>query len=66
MRWHKEGIRENVRVMGHPSDGEAWKMLDSFNTYFASDAKNVCIGLETDGFSSFSTNASPYSLEEKT
>jgi hypothetical protein len=23
MRWHKEGIRENDRVMGHPSDGEA-------------------------------------------
>jgi hypothetical protein len=23
MRWHKEGIRENDGVMGHPSDGEA-------------------------------------------
>jgi hypothetical protein len=22
MRWHKEGIRENNGVMGHPSDGE--------------------------------------------
>jgi hypothetical protein len=23
MRWYKEGIRENDRVMVHPSDGEA-------------------------------------------
>jgi hypothetical protein len=23
MRWHKEGIRENYGVMGHPLDGEA-------------------------------------------
>jgi hypothetical protein len=23
MKWHKEGIRENDEVMGHPSDGEA-------------------------------------------
>jgi hypothetical protein len=23
MRWHKEGIRENDGVMGHPLDGEA-------------------------------------------
>jgi hypothetical protein len=27
MRWHKEGIRDNDGVMGHPSDGEAWKVL---------------------------------------
>jgi hypothetical protein len=28
MRWHKEGICENDGVMGHPSDGESWKVLD--------------------------------------
>jgi hypothetical protein len=28
MRWHKEGIHENDGVMGHPSDGEGWKVLD--------------------------------------
>jgi alkylated DNA repair dioxygenase AlkB len=26
MRWHKESIRENDGVTGHPSDGEAWKV----------------------------------------
>jgi ferredoxin-like protein FixX len=35
MRWHKEGICENDGVMGHPSDGEAWKMFDRFDADFA-------------------------------
>jgi hypothetical protein len=61
MRWHKEGIHENDRVLVHPSDGEAWKALDNFDAYFASDARNVCIGLATDDFSPFSTNSTPYS-----
>jgi hypothetical protein len=61
MRWHKEGIHENDRVMGHPSDGEAWKVLDRFDANFASDARNVRFGLATDGFDPFSTNSAPYS-----
>jgi hypothetical protein len=61
MRWHKEGIRENDGVMRHPSDGEAWKVLDMFDTDFASDARNIRFGLTTDGFDAFSTNSAPYS-----
>jgi hypothetical protein len=61
MRWHKEVIRENDGVMGHPLDGEAWKVLDRFDTDFASDARNICFGLATDGFDAFSTNSTPYS-----
>jgi hypothetical protein len=61
MRRHKEGICENDGVMGYPSDGEAWKVLDRFDVDFASDARNVCFGLATDGFDPFSTNSSPYS-----
>jgi hypothetical protein len=60
MRWHKEGICENDGVMGHPSDGEAWKVLDRFDVDFASDARNVYFGLVTDGFDPFSTNSAPY------
>jgi hypothetical protein len=45
MRWHKEGVHENDQVMVHPSDSEAWKVLDDFDTYFARDAWNVHIGL---------------------
>jgi hypothetical protein len=50
MSWHKEGIRENDGVMGHPSDGEAWKVLDMFDVDFVSDARNVRFGVATDGF----------------
>jgi hypothetical protein len=61
MRWHKKGIRENDRVMGHPSDGEAWKVLDRFDPDFVSDARNVRFRLATYGFDPFSTNSTPYS-----
>jgi hypothetical protein len=61
MRWHKEGIRENDGVMGHPSDDEAWKVLDRFDANFANDARNDRLGLVTDGFDPFSTNSTPYS-----
>jgi hypothetical protein len=61
MRWHKEGICDNDRVVGHPSNGEAWKVLDRFDADFASDARNVCFGLVIDGFDQFSTNSLPYS-----
>jgi hypothetical protein len=61
MMWHKEGIRENNRVMGHPSDSEAWKVSDRFDLDFDSDARNVRFGLATDDFDAFSTNSASYS-----
>jgi hypothetical protein len=57
MRWHKEGIHENDRVMGHPSDGEAGKVLDRFDADFASGVRNIRFGLVTYDFDSFSTNS---------
>jgi hypothetical protein len=59
--WHKERIRENDGVMGHPSDDEAWKVLDRFDADFASDARNIHFNLATDGFDPFSINSAPYS-----
>jgi hypothetical protein len=47
--------------MGHPSDGEAWKVLNRFDVDFASDVRNVRFGLATDGFDPFSTNSTSYS-----
>jgi hypothetical protein len=61
MRCHKEGVRENEQVMVHSSDSEAWKALDEFDPDFIRDARNVCIGLATDGFSPYNTSASLYS-----
>jgi hypothetical protein len=61
MRWHMEGVRENDQVMVHPSDSEAWKALDDFDSDFTKDAQNVCIGLVIDGLTSYNTSASSYS-----
>jgi hypothetical protein len=36
MRWHKEGIRdsEDIDIMSHPADAEAWHALDRFDLEF--------------------------------
>jgi hypothetical protein len=47
--------------MVHPSDGDAWKALDNFDLDLASDARNVRIGLATDGFTPFNMTAASYS-----
>jgi hypothetical protein len=61
MIWHKEGERENNNVIVHSSYGEAWKALDNSDPDFARDARNVCIGLATDGFTPFTESAASYS-----
>jgi hypothetical protein len=57
MRWHKEGVRENDRVMVHLSDSEVWNALDDFDAGFTRDVWNVRIGLATDEFSPYNTSA---------
>jgi hypothetical protein len=58
MRWHKEAVRDNDDLIVHPSDGDAWKALDTFDLDFAADPRNVRIGLATDGFTPFGQMAS--------
>ena len=53
MRWHKEHEREDTHVMTHPSDSDAWMALGDFDPEFASEARNIRIGLVTDGFTPF-------------
>jgi hypothetical protein len=59
MRWHNEGVRENNQVMVCPSDSEAWKALDNFDADYFKDARNVRVGLATDGFLPYNTSAIP-------
>ena len=61
MRWHKEGVRDNDDLIVHPSDGDAWKALDTFDPDFAAELRNARIGLATDGFTPFGQMASSYS-----
>ena len=52
MRWHKE---ERVRdgKMCHPVDSLAWQHVDGEYKNFASDPRNVRLGLAADGFNPF-------------
>ncbi|XP_074293337.1 uncharacterized protein LOC141620334 [Silene latifolia] len=60
MRWHDQ----NPRVQGtfaHPSDSEAWKHLDKMFPEFASEPRNVRLGLCTDGFKPYGQFGKNYS-----
>ena len=54
MRWHATE-RPNDGNLRHPADGEAWKDFDSLHPSFASDPRNVRLGLSSDGFNPFRT-----------
>ena len=44
MRWHKEGLVRDGK-MRQPVDSLAWKHLDALEEEFASDPRNVRLGL---------------------
>ncbi|KAL6637481.1 hypothetical protein ACP70R_025053 [Stipagrostis hirtigluma subsp. patula] len=52
MRWHKEGLVSDGK-MRHPADSMAWKHVDNKYPDFASDPRNVRLGLASDGFNPF-------------
>ncbi|XP_019240549.1 PREDICTED: uncharacterized protein LOC109220542 [Nicotiana attenuata] len=60
MRWHYEH-RRPPGILCHPSDGEAWKHFDRVFPEFASEPRNIRLGLCTDGFTPFAVSAAPYS-----
>ncbi|XP_019082497.1 PREDICTED: uncharacterized protein LOC109125373 [Camelina sativa] len=60
MRWHAE--HEFTGEISHPSDAEAWKHFHSLYPEFANEARNVYLGLCTDGFNPFGKSGRKYSL----
>ena len=60
MRWHDES-RTKDGMLRHPADSLAWKAFDDRHPDFASDARNVRLGLASDGFNPFRTLSSVYS-----
>jgi hypothetical protein len=48
--------------MSHPADGKAWKEFDKEHPMFAKDARNIRLGLATNGFNPFSEKNSKYSM----
>ncbi|XP_042958053.1 uncharacterized protein LOC122293566 [Carya illinoinensis] len=62
MRWHKEQRVTDNTSMRHPADSESWKTFDQAHPRFARDARNVRLGLASDGFNPFNNLAKPYSI----
>ncbi|KAF5471704.1 hypothetical protein F2P56_008477 [Juglans regia] len=62
MRWHKEQRLTDQATMRHPADSESWKRFDEEHSWFAQDARNVRLGMASDGFNPFNNMAKPYSI----
>lgn len=61
MTWHaSQGNQDGF--MRHPRDSEAWKKFDEIHPDFASDARNVRLGLSSDGFNPFGTMSTQHSI----
>ena len=60
MRWHNEH-EQTDGVMNHPLDVVAWKRFDDIHPDFASDSRNVRLGLSTNGFHPFGQLGQQYS-----
>ncbi|KAG8501178.1 hypothetical protein CXB51_003312 [Gossypium anomalum] len=60
MRWHNDQ-RTDDGLLRHPADSLAWKSFDSKFSSFASDPRNVRLGLAADGFNPFKIMSTSYS-----
>jgi len=49
-------------LMRHPRDSEAWKTFDLLHPEFASDSRNVRLGLASDGFNPFGNMSTNHSI----
>ncbi|WVZ56366.1 LOW QUALITY PROTEIN: hypothetical protein U9M48_006912, partial [Paspalum notatum var. saurae] len=61
-RWHKLKRQVVENETRHPADGEAWKDFDRKYEWFAQDARNLRLGIATDGFNPFGHMSSFYSM----
>jgi hypothetical protein len=53
-QWHNVKRQPSEKEMSHPGGGEAWQDFDREFLEFAKDARNLRLGLATDGFNPFS------------
>ncbi|CAJ2670510.1 unnamed protein product [Trifolium pratense] len=64
MTWHRENYerRKMSGELRHPSDGMAWKHFDQVYPEFASEPRNVQLGLCSNGFTPYTqVSVTPYS-----
>ncbi|CAM8923534.1 unnamed protein product [Rhodiola kirilowii] len=61
MSWHAS-LRDDDTRMVHHADGESWKHFDSCYPSFASETRNIRLGLCSDGFSPWGMSSKQYSI----
>jgi hypothetical protein len=61
-QWHLLKRQPSEKELRHLADGEAWKDFDKEFPDFAEDARNIRLGLATDGFNPFSEKNTKYSM----
>jgi hypothetical protein len=53
LRWHKEKHKQGAGIIRHPADATQWRNIDSQNSKFAIDPRNIKITMSTDGMNPF-------------
>ncbi|XP_042441453.1 uncharacterized protein LOC122026804 [Zingiber officinale] len=61
MRWHNDA-RVDDEILRHPADSMTWKSFDERYKDFSSEARNVRLGLASDGFQPFANAKTTYSI----
>ncbi|XP_042446315.1 uncharacterized protein LOC122031244 [Zingiber officinale] len=61
MRWHNDA-RIDDEILRHPADSMTWKSFDERYKDFSLEARNVRLGLASDGFQPFANAKTTYSI----
>jgi hypothetical protein len=61
-QWHKFKRKHVENELSNLVDGEAWKYFDRKYSSFAEDARNIRLGLASDGFNPFGKMSSSYNM----
>jgi hypothetical protein len=62
VQWHKLKRQPVENELSHPADGKAWQDFDQKHEDFAADARNIRLGVATDGFNPFGNMSTSYSM----
>jgi hypothetical protein len=62
VQWHKVKRQPVDNELSHPADGKAWKDFDNKHKSFATGARNIRLGIATDGFNLFGNMSTSYSI----
>jgi hypothetical protein len=61
-RWHQSKRKLVNNELSHPADDGAWEKLNKSWPKFVEDARNLRLGLATDGFNPFGKMNTSYSM----